>query len=322
MKPFLRTDPFVLAIIATVILASLLPCQGESAVGLRLFTKFAIGLLFFLHGAKLSRAAVLAGLGHGRLHMAALAATYVLFPIFGLALAQIPSRWLDPALAQGFLYLSLLPSTVQSSIAFTSIAGGNVPAAVCAASASNLLGVFLTPVLVGVTMGIHGTYGSLSAVTAIIAQLLLPFLAGHALRSLIGDWVDRHKSMLNFIDRGSIILVVYTAFSAAVVDGLWSRISADSLALVVALALVLLFAVLAMTRATAQRMELRRADEIVLVFCGSKKSLASGVPMASILFPAASVGLLILPLMIFHQIQLMVCAFLARRYAAVRLAPA
>ncbi len=322
MKSLLRTDPFVLAMIATVILASLLPCRGEVAAGLTLFTKFAIALLFFLHGAKLSRAAVLAGLGHGRLHVAVLAATYVLFPIFGLALTQLPSRWLDPSLAQGFLYLSLLPSTVQSSIAFTSIAGGNVPAAVCAASASNLLGMFLTPALVGVTMGIHGAHGSLSAVSTIIVELLLPFLAGHGLRPWIGGWVDRHKFVLSFVDRGSIILVVYTAFSAAVVEGLWHRISAGSLALVIVLALLLLFAVLATTRAAAQRMGLARADEIVLVFCGSKKSLASGVPMASVLFPAASVGLFILPLMIFHQIQLMVCALLARRYAATQPVPA
>ena len=301
--------------IATVVVASLLPCRGAVAADLRIVTKFAIAALFFLHGAKLSREAVLAGLGHGRLHIAVLAATYGLFPIFGLAISQIPPRWLDPSLAQGFLYLCLLPSTVQSSIAFTSIAGGNVPAAVCAASASNLIGMFLTPALVGLTMGIHTGHSSLSAVTSIIVQLLLPFLAGHGLRPWIGAWVDRRKSMLSLVDRGSIILVVYTAFSAAVVEGLWQRVSAESLLLIVVLAIALLFVVLYATRSAARGMGLARKDEIVLVFCGSKKSLASGVPMASVLFPAASVGLLIMPLMIFHQVQLMVCAVLARRYA-------
>jgi solute carrier family 10 (sodium/bile acid cotransporter), member 7 len=222
-----------------------------------------------------------------------------------------------PGLTAGVLYLCLLPSTVQSSIAFTSIAGGNVPAAVCSASASNLIGIFLTPVLAATLMGAKGRGGNeLGAVEGVALQLLVPFVIGHLSRPLIGRWVDRHKALLGLVDRGSILMVVYAAFSAAVVQGLWRKLSAGDLGVVLVLdAAVLALALLATTWA-ARLLGFDQADEAAIVFCGSKKSLASGAPMAGVLFPAAQVGLLIVPLMLFHQIQLMVCAVLARRYAA------
>ena len=280
-------------------------------------TTAAIALLFFLHGAKLSREAIVAGAGAWRLHLAVFASTFVLFPILGLVVRLAPAAVINPQLAAGVLFLALLPSTVQSSIAFTSIAGGNVPAAVCSASASNLIGIFLTPVLAAVLMGAHGRSGNeLQAVEGVALQLLVPFLAGHLARTLIGRWVDTHKALLGFVDRGSILLVVYTAFSAAVVEGLWRKLSVGDLALVLLADGLLLAVALVTTTLGARRLGFARRDEITIVFCGSKKSLASGVPMAGVLFPAAQVGVLIVPLMLFHQMQLMVCAVLARRYAA------
>lgn len=314
----LKPDGFTMALVATVIVASLLPCRGQGAVIFGAITDVAIGLLFFLHGAKLSREAIIAGAGHWRLHLLVLASTFVMFPLLGLGVTALPASVLNPQVALGVLYLCILPSTVQSSIAFTSMAGGNVPAAVCAASASNLLGIFLTPALAALLLGLHGAGAGgdfFSAVQAIVIQLLLPFVAGHLLRPWIGGFVDRHKKALTLVDRGSILLVVYTAFSAAVIEGLWRRLGVVDLAAIVVIDIVILAIALVATTFAARRLGFSRADEITVVFCGSKKSLASGVPMAGVLFSAAAVGPVLLPLMVFHQIQLMVCAVLARRYA-------
>ena len=315
----LRPDTFTLSLLATVALASVLPDRAGFAVLMGHATTAAIVLLFFLHGAKLSRQAILGGLGAWRVHLAVLASTFGLFPLLGLATLLMPGWLVSPAIAPGLVFLCLLPSTVQSSIAFTSIAGGNVPAAVCSASGSSLIGIFLTPLLAALVMGAHGRGGNeLAAVESVAAQLLAPFVAGHLSRPLIGRWIDRNKAVLNLVDRGSILLVVYTAFSAAVVEGLWRRLSGGDLVGVLVWDAVLLAVALSLTTAVARAFRFSRPDEITTVFCGSKKSLTAGVPMAGVLFPTNVVGPVLVPLMLFHQIQLMVCAVIARRYAASR----
>ena len=311
----LRPDPYIVAILLMVVLASLLPVRGEGAVWFGWLTKTAITLLFFLHGARLPREAVVAGLVHWRLHLTILVSTFILFPLLGLAIVQLPEQVLPAPLAAGVIFLCLLPSTIQSSIAFTSQARGNVAAAVVAASTSNLIGVILTPLLVGVVL--HTTSGgvSLKAVQDVAVQILLPFALGQLARPLVGGWVARHARLVSYTDRGSILLVVYGAFSAAVVGGLWRQVGAGQLAVLLAICVALLAVVLTATLLAARALKFSTADEIVVVFCGSKKGLATGVPMASILFPAASVGFIVLPVMLFHQIQLMACAVIARRYA-------
>lgn len=308
----LHVDSFIAALFVMVVLATLLPARGAGAQAASLVADAGIVLLFFLHGARLSREAIRDGARHWRLHGATGAVTYLLFPLLGLAMSFIPG--LDPALAIGLLYLTLLPSTVQSAIAFTAMARGNVAAAVCSAAFSNLAGIFLTPLLVALL--ITGRSGGLSgdAVLTIAGQLLLPFLAGHALRPWIGDWIGRQKRLTTTADRGAILLVGYASFSAAVVEGLWSQVSWADLALLVGLSTVLLVLVLWLTSLLGRALGFSREDAIVLQFCGSKKSLATGVPMAGVLFPASQLGAILLPVMIFHQIQLMVCAVLARRY--------
>ncbi|MDB5703039.1 MAG: bile acid:sodium symporter [Sphingomonas bacterium] len=307
-------EPFILTLVGTVVLASILPPRGAAVPLFGGLADAAIVLLFFLHGAKLSREAVIAGMSNWRLHLAVFAATYILFPVLGLGVAALP--FLAPPVAMGMLFLTLLPSTVQSSIAFTAIARGNVAAAVCSASISNILGIVLTPALTAILIHSTGSAGvSLSSVESIVVQLLLPFVAGHLLRPWIGGFVARQKKLLTLVDRGSILLVVYTAFGAAVVDGIWHRLSAEELAVILAVCTVLLILVVLATWGAGRLMGLSREDAIVLVFCGSKKSLVSGVPMAGVLFAPAQVGLVILPLMLFHQLQLIACAVIARRYA-------
>jgi sodium/bile acid cotransporter 7 len=315
-------DPFLMLLIASVVLASLLPCRGLGAVLMGWVTNAAITLLFFLHGAKLSREAIWAGIGHWRLHVLVAASTFVLFPALGLAIAALGHGWIDPKthLVDGILFLCVLPSTVQSSIAFTSIAKGNVPAAVCSATLSNVAGIFITPVLVGLTLGALAKGGhagvDLHSIQSIALQLLLPFVLGHLSRPLTTRFLTRHKTVMGWVDRSSILLVVYTAFSAAVVEGLWGKLSLADLAAVLALDAAILAVVLIFTTVAARKLGFSKPDEIAIVFCGSKKSLASGVPMAGILFPGATAGILVLPLMLFHQIQLMACSVLAQRYGA------
>ena len=316
-RPRLLPDNFTLALIATVTVASLLPCEGTAAVIFGWITNLGIALLFFLHGAKLSRQAIIAGATHWRLHLLVFACTFILFPILGMALKPVLSPLVTPDLYLGMLYLCALPATVQSSIAFTSLARGNVPAAICSASASSLMGVFLTPLLVQLLIGAHGDTGmsTLDAIGKITLQLLVPFVAGQLLRPWIGAWVERNKPVLKYVDQGSILLVVYTAFSAAVIQGLWHQIPLPALAGLVVACCVLLALALIATNLLGRYLGFSLEDRITIVFCGSKKSLATGVPMASVLFASSTVGVILLPLMLFHQIQLMVCAVLAQRYA-------
>lgn len=312
----LQPDNFTIALLVTVALATFLPCTGQTAVVFGHVTTVAIGALFFLHGAKLSREAVVAGAMHWRLHLLVLASTFILFPLLGLALRPLALTFLTPELYVGILFLCALPSTVQSSIALTAMARGNVPAAICSASASNFIGIFLAPILVGLLVAKGGaSKSSVDAVLSIVMQLLLPFLAGQFLRRWIGRWVDRHKATLKYVDQSSILLVVYTAFSEAVSVGLWQTISVETLVALGLFSLLLLALVLGLMTFISRRLGFSKEDEIAIVFCGSKKSLASGVPMAKVLFATHSLGMVILPLMLFHQIQLMVCAVIAQRYA-------
>ena len=217
-RPRFLPDNFTLTLVGVVLLASLLPASGQVAVGFGWLTNSAIALLFFLHGAKLSRESIIAGAGHWRLHLLVFGLTFVLFPLLGLALKPLLSPMIGADLYMGMLYLCALPATVQSAIAFTSLARGNIPAAICSAAASSLFGIFLTPLLVTLLLDVHGDGGStLDAIVKISVQLLLPFIAGQIARRWIGAWVARNKSWLKFVDQGSILLVVYGAFSDEVI---------------------------------------------------------------------------------------------------------
>lgn len=315
-RPRFLPDNFTLTLIGVVVLASLLPASGQVAVGFGWLTNIAIALLFFLHGAKLSRESIIAGAGHWRLHLLVFGLTFVLFPLIGLALKPLLSPLIGDGLYMGMLYLCALPATVQSAIAFTSLARGNVPAAICSAAASSLFGIFLTPLLVTLLLNVHGDGAStLDAIVKISVQLLLPFVAGQIARRWVGAWVARNRNWLKFVDQGSILLVVYGAFSEAVVEGIWHQIPLWELAGLVVVCCIVLALVLLAATVLGKAFGFNQEDRITILFCGSKKSLATGVPMAQVLFAGSTIGVLILPLMLFHQIQLMVCAVLAQRYA-------
>jgi sodium/bile acid cotransporter 7 len=255
-------------------------------------------------------------LTHWRLHLTVLAATFVLFPFFGVVLRPLLEPLVTPALYLGFLYICVLPSTVQSSIAFTSVAHGNIPAAVCSASASSLIGIFITPLLVGLLVMPHsGGFDSGSAVMQIVLLLLVPFIAGQIARRWIYSWIQRHPILVKIVDQGSILLVVYTAFSEAVNEDLWHQLPLPALVGVLIVSAILLAIMMLITTFGSRLLGFNKEDEITIVFCGSKKSLASGIPMAKVLFVGHPIGMLVLPLMLFHQLQLMVCAVLAQRYA-------
>jgi sodium/bile acid cotransporter 7 len=316
----LPIDPYIASILAMVALASILPAQGRGMTAASGVGTAMIALMFFLQGARLAPRAALAGARHWRLHAIVFTSTFLLFPVLGLTLRAIAPGLLAPSLWGGLLLLCVLPSTVQSSIAFTSIARGNVAAALCAATASNLFGILLTPLLAGLLLSAHGGF-SARGVGDVALQLLLPFAAGQLARPWIGDWVGRHKSLTGLVDRGSILLVVYVAFSEGVTHGIWHQVDVRQFAVLLLIDAALLGGVLLATTTLGRLFRFDRPDRITIVFCGSKKSLASGLPMASVLFAGQSLGLVVLPLMLFHQLQLMVCAALARRYAAAEHLP-
>src|ERR1700729_3405499 len=314
---WLRIDKFLAAILLTVAFAAVMPACGDAAWAVGGLADAAIVLLFFMHGAKLSPQEALVGARHWRLHVTVFLSTFALFPLLGIAARFLAPGFLPGPLWAGVILLTALPSTVQASVVFTSVAGGNVPAAMCSATASSLLGVFLTPLIAGFLLASHGLDISARSVLGIVLQLLLPFVAGQLSRPWIGGYLSRHPLALKSVDYGSVLILVYAAFSHGVVDGIWHQIGAGDLFKVALVDIALLAAVMAILTFGSRQLGFSRADEIAIVFCGSKKSLVNGVPIATLLF-AGHVGLVVIPLMVFHQIQLMVCASLARHYAARR----
>jgi sodium/bile acid cotransporter 7 len=309
-------DPFIPAVLLTLLLATLWPASGDVATAVNLLAKAAVMLLFFLHGAKLPRENLVAAVLHWRLHLLILGTTYLVFPVLGLALSSLFPSLLPENLWAGVLFLCALPSTVQMSIAFTAMARGNVAASVTSAAVSNLLGVFLTPLIAGLLLHAQGGGAlQLDSIWKVVLQLLVPFAAGHLLRPLLADWAGRNKKLITWSDRLTILLAVYSAFSAAVINGIWSTLPLATLLTLAGVCAFVLACVMLMTIGSSRILGLSPADQRSVQYCGSFKSLVSGVPMASVLFPSAAIGAMILPVMIYHQLQLMVSATVAPRQA-------
>ena len=313
-------DGFLLGMIGAVMLASFWPALGKTGGLLHMdkVTDLGIFALFFLHGMGLSTASLKDGASKWRLHLLVQLCTYVVFPLWWALLALLVGGHISHDLLMGFFYLAVLPSTVSSSVAMTALARGHVAAAVLNATLSTLLGVFITPLLVSWVMsGAGQSFDVAQTMLKVAKMLLLPFLIGHLLRPVLGELFARIKRFTSVFDRAIIVMLVWAAFSDSVADGLWSRHGWPLLVEAMVGAVIFLFPMLWFTRAVSRRLKFDQEDEIVAVFCGSKKTLASGMPMAKLLFGGISaMGVLILPIMLYHQLQLFVCAVLARRYAA------
>lgn len=309
-----QLDRFTIGLLLSVGLGLLLPCAGGWDMVFALLSNSAIILLFFLYGARLSRQSIWEGITHWRLQGIVALSTFVVFPLIGLAFRPLWELSLGQELSLGMLYVCMLPSTVQSSITFTSIAKGNVAAAICSASISSLLGVFLTPLLVGFVWSTQGGGVDLSTFIDICMIILVPFVVGQFAQSWIGKWVMNHKNITSWTDHSTIWLVVYTAFSHAMNEGMWTSLPLLSLAKVLGFCAILLFLVLTITYYGAKKLGFSREDRLAIVFCGSKKSLATGIPMMNVIFAGFALGQLMIPIMIFHQLQLMVCAVLAKHW--------
>lgn len=305
--------------LGAVSVALLVPQVGRSDGPLHLgtMTGFGVALVFLLHGANLAPDRLLAGVRNWRLHLFVQLCTYALFPLIGLAIAVTLDGHVAAPLITGVFFLCVLPSTISSSVAFTAMAGGNVAAAVFNATLSNFIGILVTPLLI--SQWLHASGGGLpigKAILGISLQLLLPFVLGQLLRPHLHAFLVRHKAAVHRLDRGVIVLIVFSSFSDSAAAGLWSGSGWWIVLQALGLSMAILAGVLSLTRLVARRMGFSVEDEIVAVFCGSKKSVASGIPMARLLFGTQpEAGLIVLPALLYHQLQLLVCAHLARRYA-------
>jgi sodium/bile acid cotransporter 7 len=306
--------------ILAVVLAALFPGVGRTGGPLHaeVLADVGIFLVFFLHGLGLSTERMKAGLTRWRLHLLVQAFTFGVFPLLWLLLDALAGRWLPADLSLGFLYLCAVPSTISSSVAMTALGRGNVAGAIFNASLSSLLGVVLTPLLVGLLSRTAGQALPLGdAILKLATLLLLPLAVGQGLRPLVGRWFARYQKATHGFDKLVILLLVYASFCDSVEAGLFTRYGGGILGVTFAGAALLLAVVLWLSTRAARWAGFDKEDEIAAVFCGSKKTLASGVPMARLLFGAhPGLGLIVLPLMFYHQLQLLVCSVLAERYSS------
>ena len=307
-----RIDPFLVLLLLVALVGSFLPVTGSGLAAFGVVSMLGIGLLLFLYGARLSAAETLRNLRHWRLQLSILLTTFVVFPLLGLATGLLPDAVLDPSLAPGVLLLCLVPSTVQGCVVYTRLARGNVAAAVVSASTSNLLGVFLTPLLVALLVGGDARVDA-ESVLRVVLQLLAPFVLGQLLRPVVGGWVERHDGALKKFDRSTILLVVYVAFSEGAEAGIWSAAPVSAFLVVAVLCAVLLAVAMGWCLLLGRLAGFERGDRVALLFCGSNKSLASGLPMTSVLFAPDVVALVVLPLMVYHQLQLVVGSVVSAR---------
>lgn len=314
MLKYVGIDRYTLLLVIVVLLASIFPARGDFAAILRHVTYWAIALLFFLYGAKLSTGVVVTGLSNWKLQVACLLCTFALFPLLTLATISLSSSIFPAAIVTGILYIGCMPSTVQSSIAFTSLSNGNVAGAICAASISNLIGVILSPLLLMLLIPSAADIGiEPSAIWRIAQQILLPFAVGQACRPLLNDFLNRNKAPTTIVDRGSILLIVYSAFSVGVVNGIWKAMPWQAFVGLALVCAVLLAVVMAIGIGAGRLWGMNKPDLLALFYCGSTKSLATGLPMAGILFAGQDISMIVLPLMLFHLIQLVACAFISQR---------
>ena len=308
-----RIDPMVRLLLLAIFLATVLPVGGRWVGIAQFVSNAAVFLLFFLNGLRLPRREVIAGIGKWRLLLPLVLFVYAAMPTAGWLLWQGTGQVLPPLLALGFLFLGTLPSTVQSAPAYTSLAGGNVASSVVAAALLNIIGVFLTAPLFSLLAGSHGAAFDGAGLVKVVSILLLPFALGQVLQGRLGGWLAGHRQLVTWMDRSSIAIAVYVAFSSAVRQGIWGRIDPVGwVGLAVACSALLVFGYGA-SWLLGRAIGLGRGDRIAMMFAGAQKSIAMGAPLATVLFPPAVAGVILLPTLAYHLAQLVVAAPLASR---------
>lgn len=316
----MKFDGFLAGVILAIGLAFAAPKLGAAGgpLHMSLVTDLGIGLVFFLHGAAVSPETLRAAASKWRLHLFIQASTFVLFPILGAAIYFETAAWISPELRQGLFYLCAVSSTVSTSVAMTSLGRGDTAAALFNATLSGLIGMVATPLLMGLVMRAEAAAPPLlPQITAIMGKLLAPFVIGHLARPLLKRFLTKHKTLVNRADRLVILLIIYGAFCEAAAGGVWDKLRLVELIETVLVTGALLASALTLTTLGSRILGFPREDEVAAVFCGSKKSLANGAPIAKVVFGASSaLGLIVLPLLLYHQMQLVACSVLARRYAA------
>ncbi|MDB1124501.1 bile acid:sodium symporter family protein [Vibrio algarum] len=315
----IKKEWFLVGMIVAIAMATVTSEFGRSGgvIHLDQLTGIGVAIVFFLHGLGLSPQAIKAGITNWRLHVFIQMATFVVYPILWVIFGETFLAYMPAALAFGFCYLLVLPSTISSSVTMTSVGKGNVSGAIFNASLSSVIGVFVTPLLIQLFMGFEGVQLNLmDSIISIAKLLLIPMVVGQILRPYLVATVDRHKSVVNKVDKYVILLIVYNAFCDSVVNGIWSEFSIRLLATSIIICTVILLFMVHLIQWGARRTKFALADEVAAVFCGTKKTLAAGIPMAKVIFGAdPSLGMILLPIMLYHPIQIFYCAILANRYA-------
>lgn len=320
-----KKEWFLVGMVVAIVLAVFTPDLGKSGGVLLLdtITVLGIALVFFLHGLGLSPKAIVEGLSNWKLHLYVQGATFVAYPLLWVVFGQGFMAYMPAALAFGFCYLFVLPSTISSSVAMTAIGKGNLPGAIFNASLSSILGVFITPLLIQVFMGLEGAELNLmDSVISISKMLLLPMILGQVMRPLLFEWTQKHKAVVNKLDKYVILLIVYSAFCDSIDHGIWSDFSPMLLLVSALICLAVLMVMVHGIQWGARKVGFTHQDEVAAVFCGTKKTLAAGIPMAKVIFAHdPNLGMILLPIMLYHPIQIFYCAVLANRYAKVPLEP-
>ncbi|CAM2831636.1 bile acid:sodium symporter family protein [Rariglobus hedericola] len=313
----LKFDWFLVGMAVAVALAWVFPAAGAPGGWLHpeLVNKLGVAVIFFLNGVSLSFVAMKAGASRWPVHIVVQSTTYVIFPLVGMLMMLVPSQWMAPELAIGFFYLCVVPSTVSSSVVMTAAARGNVPVAVFNATLSSVIGIFVTPLLIGWWLHTDGAGIPLGKVILdLLLWLLLPLALGQACRPWLKEWAVKNKKLINKIDRSTILFIIYTSFCDSIVRGVWSGKSEAVITAVLG-SVVLFYVVFYAVSAISKTAGFNAPDRIAAIFCGSKKSIAAGVPMAQLIFAGdPRLGLILLPLMIYHPLQLVICGVLAGRW--------
>ena len=311
-------DGFMLALLSMILLAWLWPEPGmkESPVPLSEISTYAVSVIFFFYGLRLSPDKLREGLTNWRLHVMVHLSTFLLFPLVALAFKPLFQGEENHTLWLGIFFLTVLPSTVSSSVVMVSIAKGNIPAAIFNASISSLIGVFLTPLWMGMVLDTGpGHFDLLSVVGKLALQVLLPVFAGILLNKRWGYFAEKNKKYIRYFDQSSILLIVYTSFCESFGENLFSSLGLKDIVFLGMGMLALFFAIYFLLTFISNLLKFSHEDKVTAVFCGSKKSLVQGAVMSKVLFAGPQAGIMLLPIMIYHALQLIAASIIAQRLA-------